>query len=211
MGANPTVAKEEKLVQKVKHLLRRLGCPRWLHHFGPKTYEFIDHLCALLMRAFNRLSYRRVKQLFDLFGKRCPSKSSLQRTAKKLNSGFWQRVLKITSGQQYLVAIYSTCLSRTNQSHHYLRRTDGKMPKVPIKVSVAFDTKKKKYRAAKIGVLLTHNVRDAIPLLKKIKPKILVADKGYDSDNIHEYCEGNKISAHILIRNWQKVRQHNTR
>lgn len=209
MGANPTVAKEEKLVQKVKHLLRRLGCPRWLHHFGPKTYEFIDHLCALLMRAFNRLSYRRVKQLFDLFGKRCPSKSSLQRTAKKLNSGFWQRVLKITSGQHYLVAIDSTCLSRTNPSYHYLKRIDGKMPKVPIKVSVAFDTRKKKYCAAKIRVLPAHDVKDAIPLLKKTSPKVLVADKGYDANFIHLYCRKNKIRAHVPLRKLGKVRHHN--
>jgi len=203
------VTKEEKLVKKVKYLLRRLGCPRWLHHFGPKKYEFIEHLCALLMRAFCRLSYRRVKQLFDLLGKRCPSKSALQATAAKLNSGFWQRVLKITSGKPYLVAIDSTCLARTNPSYHYLKRIDGKMPKVPIKVSIAFDTKKKRYCAAKIRVLPAHDVRDAIPLLKKIKPKILVADKGYDSNNIHEYCKQNKINAHIPLRNWQKTRHHN--
>lgn len=201
--------KEVKLVKKVKHLLKRLGCPRWLHHFGPKKYEFIEHLCALLMRAFCRLSFVRVKQLFDLLGKRCPSKSALQYTAAKLNSGFWQRILKITSGQSYLVAIDSTCLARTNPSYHYLKRIDRKMPKVPIKVSVAFDTRKKKYCAAKIRVLPAHDVRDAIPLLRRIEPKILVADKGYDSNNIHKYCKQNKISVHIPMRNLQKVRHHN--
>ena len=209
VGWYPTVKKEEKLVKKVKHLLRRLGCPRWLHHFGPKKYEFFEHLCALLMRSFCRLSYRRIKQLFDLLGKRCPSKSALQATAAKLNSGFWQRVLQITSGKNYLVAIDSTCLSRTNPSYHYLRRIDGKMPKVPIKVSIAFDTRKKKYCAAKIRVLPAHDVRDAIPLLKKINPKILVADKAYDSNKIHEYCKQNKILAHIPLRNWKKPRHHN--
>ncbi len=74
--------KETKLVKKVKRLLRRLGWPRWLHHFGPKKYEFWQHLVALLLRFFCRLSYRRVKQLLDLLGMICPSKSSLQRTAK---------------------------------------------------------------------------------------------------------------------------------
>ena len=203
------MTKEEKLVKKVKHLLRHLGCPRWLHHFGPKKYEFAEHVCALLTRAFCRLSYRRTKQFLNMLGKTCPSKSALQATAAKLDSGFWQRVLKITSGQQYIVAIDSTGLARTNPSYHYLKRIDGQIPKIPIKLSVAFDTRKKKYCAAKIRVLPAHDVRDAIPLLKKISPKILVADKGYDSNNIHEYCKQNKIRAHIPLRKLGKARHHN--
>ena len=190
-------------------MLRRLGCPRWLHHFGPKKYEFFEHLFALLVRAFCRLSYRRVKQFLDLLGLCCPSKSALQATAAKLDSVFWQQVLQITSGQPYLVAIDSTCLSRTNPSYHYLKRINGKMPKVPIKVSVAFDTRKKKYCAAKIRVLPAHDVRDAIPLLKKIKTKVFVADKGYDANAIHLYCKKNKIRAHIPLRKLGKVRHHN--
>jgi hypothetical protein len=176
--------KEIKLVKKVKRLLRLLGCPRWLHHYGPKTYEFLEHLCALLMRAFGRLSFVRVVELFDLLGIKCPRKSALQETAAKLDASFWQRVLKATSGQAYLVGIDSTCLSRSNPSYHYLRRIDGKMPCVPVKLSVAFDTRKKKYCAAKIRVLPAHDVRDARYLLKHSNSKIVVADKGYRSEKL---------------------------
>ena len=105
-----------KLVKKVKHLLKKIGCPRWLHHFGPKKYEFYEHFCALMVRCYTNLSFRRIKYLFDLIGIRCPSKSALQYTSKKLSSGFWDNLLKITSGNTYLVAIDSTGLSRTNPS-----------------------------------------------------------------------------------------------
>jgi transposase-like protein len=192
--------KEEKLVNKVKRLLRRLGCSRWLHHYGPKTYEFLDHFIALLIRFFCRLAYRRVKKLLDLLGIKCPTKSSLQRTAKKLDSAFWQKVLKATSGNAYLIAIDSTGLSRTNPSYHYLKRIDGKMPKVPVKVSVAFDTRKKKFCAAKIRVLPAHDIKDAKILLKQSKPKVFVADKAYDANWLHKYCNENGIKAHIPIR-----------
>ena len=186
--------KEDKLVKKVKRLLKRLGCPRWLHHFGPKTYEFREHFVALLVRYFCRLSYRKVKQLFDLLGRRCSSKSALQYTAAKLSSGFWQKVLELTSGgSHYLVAIDSTGLSRTNPSYHYLRRIDGKIPKVPIKLSTAFDTRKKKFCAAKIRVLPAHDSRDAKKLLEHSKPKIVVADKGYNSEKLYKYATENKI------------------
>ena len=180
--------KEIKLVKKVKRLLRLLGCPRWLHHYGPKTYEFLEHLCALLMRAFGRLSYVRVVQLFDLLGIKCPRKSALQETAAKLDANFWQRVLKVTSGQAYLIGIDSTCLSRSNPSYHYLKRIDGKMPKVPIKMSVSFDTWKKKYCAAKIRVLPAHDVRDARYLLLHSNPKIATADKGYRSEKLNKFA-----------------------
>lgn len=182
------MTKENKLVKKVKRLLRRLGCPRWLHHFGPKTYQFYEHLCALLIRSFCRLSYRRVHQLCDLLGLRCPSKSALQYTAKKLSAGFWQKVLNATSSTPYLIAIDSTGLSRTNPSYHYLHRIDRKMPRVPVKLSVAFDTRRKKYCAAQIRVLPAHDIRDAPQLLTESNAKIAVADKAYSSENLYRHA-----------------------
>ena len=204
------MVKECKLIKKVKRLLRRLGCPRWLHHFGPKTYEFYEHFCALFVRFFCRLSFERVKQLFDLLGFRCPSKSALHYTSKKLTASFWERVLKMTSGTAYLVALDSTGLSRTNPSYHYLKRIDGKMPKVPIKVSVAFDTRKKKFCAAKIRVLPAHDIKDAKYLLLRSKPKIAVADKAYSSEELYKYAAEKDIflcipkRSNVLRGRWRK-------
>lgn len=201
--------KETKLIKKVKRLLKRLGQPRWLNHYGPKTYEFYEHLSALLIRFFCKLSYRRTKQLLDLLGIRCPSKSSLHRTAKKLDGRFWQRAIKATSGCPYLVAIDSTGFSRLNPSYHYLKRIDGKIPKVPVKLSAAFDTHKKKFCAANVRVLSSHDIRDAKALLLQSKPKILVADKAYDARWIHELCKKLGIKPHIPVRNWGNPRFKN--
>jgi len=208
-GAHPTMKKEIKLVNKVKRLLRRLGHPRWLHHFGPKTYEFYEHLSALLIRFFCRLAYRRTKYFLDLLGIRCPSKSSLQRTAKKLSAEFWQKILKATSGCAYLVAIDSTGFARVNPSYHYLRRIDGKIPKIPVKLSVAFDTRKKKFCAARVKVLPAHDIKDVKILLRDTNPKVLVADKAYDARWIHELCKNLGIKPQIPVRNWGKPRFRN--
>jgi len=40
--------REEKLTREIKRLLRQIGAPRFLHHFGPKKYELKQHLFALL-------------------------------------------------------------------------------------------------------------------------------------------------------------------
>ena len=197
---------KNKLVNKVKRLLKRLRMPRWLHHFGPKKYEFYEHFIALSIRFFCKLSYRRVKQLLDLLDIRCPSKSALQYTSEKLDTNFWSRVLNISCGKSYLVAIDSTGFSRTNPSYHYLKRINGCLPKIPIKVSTAFDTRKKKFAAAKIRVLPAHDIKDVKYLIEKSKPKVIAADKAYDANWLHEYCQEKGIKAHIPIRNKGKPR-----
>ena len=195
--------RENKLVNKVKRLLRRLRCPRWLHHFGPKKYEFYEHISALIIRYYCRLSYRRTVKLLDLFGFICPSKSALQFTANKIRSALWNKILEITSGiKHHIIAIDSTGLSRTNPSYHYLRRIDGKIPKIPIKLSIAFDTKLKKFCSAKIRVLPSHDTQDVKALLRNLRFNILVADKGYDANWIHKYCYERNIKAHIPIRDY---------
>ena len=178
--------KKNKLVKKIKRLLRRLGCPRWLHRRGPKTYEFLEHLCALVVRCYCRLSYRRASFFLDLLGIRCPSKSALNYTAKKLNAGFWRRVLAATSGVAHLVALDATGFTRSSPSYHYLRRIDGQMPRVSVKLNAAYDTRKKKFCAAKVRVLPAHDIRDAAWLLKQSAPSVAVADRGYTSEKLHE-------------------------
>ena len=201
--------KEEKLVNKIKRLLRRLKVPRYLHRFGPKTYEFYEHLQALIIRTFCKLSYARVKQLLDSLGIRCPSKSALHYTTHRISSALWQKMLELTSGgMHYLIALDSTGFSRINPSYYYLRRINGAMPKIPVKLSCTFDTRKKKFCAAKIRVLPAHDIKDAESLIKKSKPEIVVADKGYDANSLHKYCNENDIEAHIPIRNYGKVKHH---
>ena len=198
--------KETKFVNKIKRLLKRLGFPRWLHHFGPKKYEFYEHICSLLIKIYCKFSYRRTVYFLDLLGFKCPSKSALQYNSKKLRKEFWNKILRATSGDSYLVALDSTGFSRENPSYHYLKRIDGKMPKIPIKLSCAFDTRKKKFCSANVRVLPAHDVKDAEMLIKKSNPKIIVADKAYDSNKVHVLCNELGIKAHIPIREYGRVR-----
>ena len=201
--------KEERLVNKLKRLLRRLKVPRYLHKFGPKTYEFYEHLQALVVKAYCKLSYRRINYILNSLGIRCPSKSALHYTMQRISSAFWQKMLELTSGgMHYLVALDSTGFSRENPSYHYLRRINGAIPKIPVKLSCTFDTKKKKFCAAKIRVLPAHDIKDAKYLLDKTDAEIAVMDKAYDANWLHEYCLKNNVQAHIPIREYGKVRHH---
>ena len=202
--------KEELIQNKVKHLIKRLGLPRWLHHFGPKTYELYEHLVALLTRHYCKgLSYRKIVNLLRMFGIRCPSKSSLQRTMYKLPKWMWDKALAITSGiKHHIVAIDGTGFSRTNPSYHYLRRIDGKMPKKYVKLTAALDTRNKKWCAAVVRILPRHDMKDAINLIKRSNPKKIVMDKAGDAERLHKYCYENGIEAHIPLKNYGKPKHH---
>ena len=204
------MVKEVKLVNKVKRLIRRLGCPRFLNRYGPKKYEVYVYLSCLLIRHFCQLSYRRLKKLLDLLDITCPSKSALQYNSVRIPSWLWNRVLDITSGMKHhIVALDGTGFSRTNPSYYYLRRIDGKMPKVHVKLSAALDTKNKKWCKAKVRIIPRHDMKDAKHLIKNLKTRIIVADKGYDANSLHKYCYENKIETHIPLRDYGKTRRGN--
>jgi hypothetical protein len=198
--------KEVKLVNKIKRLLKRLKCPKYMHHFGPKTYEFYQHVVALVIRWYCRLSYRRVVKLLNLLDIDCPSKSALQYNACRLKTSWWNKIIELTSGNKHdIVALDATGICRTNPSYHYLKRIDGKMPRMFVKLNASLDVKNKKFCAAKIRIIPAHEIKDAKILIKRSHANIMVADKGYDANWLHEYCFENNIEAHIPIRDYGKV------
>jgi len=198
----PTMAKAERLVQKVKRLLRRLKLPRQLHHYGPKIYALWQHLLALVVRAVFGWSYRRTCRILVDLSVEAPTYSALAKMAKRMPSALWQRALAATcSTHVHVAAIDGTFFERNQPSYHYLRRIDRKGPGgIPVKASILVDTRRKKVLAARIRVLPAHDVRDVVALLKHCMPHILVADKGYDSEAVHEHCFEHGITSMIPIK-----------
>ena len=196
--------KENKLINKVKRLLSKIGCPRWLHHFGPKKYELLDHLFALLCKQMWQLSYRKITSILSMLGINCPSKSALQYNAKRIPFSIWQKLLQITANKAYIIAIDSTGMSRNIVSFHYLWRIDRDKPSTkPIKLSIAVDTAKKKIFSARVrSSFWSNDTKDVKYLIKRIKrkPRILVADKAYDSEAIHEFASNIGIKTFIPLK-----------
>lgn len=195
---------KNKLVNKIKLLLRKIGCPRWLHHFGPKKYELFDHCFALLCKQLWQLSYRQITSSLQMLGIKCASKSALQYNAKRIPFSLWQRLLKATTRDAYMIAIDSTGISRNMVSFHYLWRIDRKSPtSKPLKLSLAVDTSRKTVLAARIRASFWSNdVRDVKYLINNLKtpPKLLAADKAYDAEFIHEFANDKGIRAVIPLK-----------
>ena len=205
--------KKTKLTNKVKRLLKRLGCPRWLHHFGPKKYEFWQHAVALLVKQECRLGYRRVSRLMNWLGFHVPTYSALAKMAKRVPLVLWQNILKLTASfKVYIASIDGTGMSRPLPSPYYYRRIDKPYPvEIPLKLSMAIGTRRKKIMSIRLRAKSAHDIKDAKYLVKRIpsKPKYLVADKGYDADWLHRYCQERGIKTCIPMRNYGKSRHNN--
>lgn len=196
--------KEAKLIKKIKGLLKKAGIPRWFHHFGPKTYEFWQHIFALFVKQACKLSYRRVVKLLELLGIKVPSYSALCKVNKKVTKIMEQLFYQTCAFAEINVAsIDATGMSRTNPSWHYIKRIDCKKPvKHALKLSYMVDTKRKKILALRCRARARHDTLDVKYLVKRMssKPKILVADKGYDAEWIHKFAYEQGIITMIPCR-----------
>ena len=209
--------KTNKLTRKIKRFLKSIGCPRYLHHFGPKKYETSEHILALMLKEVCRMSFRRLANFLKMLGFEVPTYSALCKSRKRIPKWIWNKLLKLTAGlSSGIVAIDGTGFSRTNPSFHYIKRIDRREPvKNYSKLSAIFDIIRRKFLALRIRMKPRHDVKDAKQLIKKTKPKKLFADTGYDSEKIHEFCYWNKIQTfikprkNVRIRGFRKMQMEN--
>ena len=164
---------ELKLVKKVKHLIKKAGLPRWLHHYGPKKYEFLHHAIAYLFKQECKLGYRRVVRLLRGLGFKCPYPSALWTSFNKISLPLWQRLLAATSGSRVnIVALDAFGWSRPVSSPYYYKRIDKPYPvDIPLKFSLAINTSTKKILALRLRSKKAHDIRDFNYLIKRLPCK----------------------------------------
>jgi hypothetical protein len=207
--------KQNKLINKVKRLIRRAGLPRWLHNYGPKKYEFWQHALALIIKQECKLGYRRVSNFLNMLGFSTPTYSALAKMIGRIGLNLWQSILRATSPNALnLVAIDGSGMSRPLPSPYYYRRIDKPYPiEIPLKLSIAVDTRTKKIVSLRVRSKRSHDIKDAKYLIRNLpsKPKCIIADKGYDAEWLHQFCNDRGIDTCIPIRNYGKPRVGITR
>ena len=195
--------KEVKLAKKIFSLLSSAKCPRFLHQFGPKTYELAQHVFGLLVKEVCQMSFRRVSNLLSMLWFDVPSYSALCKRRKKIPVKLWQDLLNLTAGVcSGEIAIDSTGLSLNNPSFHYIKRIDSPRPvRGYAKVSVAYDTEMRKFCSVRIRTKPRHDIMDVRYLLKRVKRlKNFYGDSAYDAEWLHEYCFELGVQTYIKPR-----------
>jgi len=196
---------ENRLLKKVKRLVKRAGLPLFLHHFGPKTYFFAEHVLALVIREYCRLSLRKVSALLSGLGANCPSYSALCKVVKRVPRALWNALFKATIQfrSTFIAAFDGTYYSRSNPSYHYLKRTKKKNPKAVVQVDALLDTRRKKWLTPPSTRLKrVHETKDIRPLIQDALPIVKIAiDKVADDEKIHRELERDyHIQPYIPIR-----------
>ena len=204
-----TMKKQERLINKIKHLLRKIGCPRWLHHFGPKKYLSRQHVLGLFIKEVFRLSYRRAIKFLDEFYNFKPHWTTLQKFRKRMPLSFWQRLLAYTvEGPVDVAAIDGTSLQRSNPSTHYIKRIDRTDNiSVPIYLNVMVDVVRRKFIAVRHHTKKSGEVKDVKYLVDQVMEEIelILMDKAYDSEKLHRYLRSIGIfSVAPVKKNWAK-------
>ena len=198
------MTKQGRLERKIQRLLRRLGWPRWLHRYGPKRYEVRQHLMVLLIWSSLPVGFRRAVALLRDLGQVVPTYSAVAKFFHRLSTIERRAVLAATTRQQpvAVAAIDSTCFGRSQPSYHYLRRIDGKTPRVPVKWSILVATNDGHILATRGRVRPAHDTRDVKTVLDRCTAPVkkLVGDKGYDSERVHQTCHERGIISIIPIR-----------
>lgn len=192
--------KEIRLVKKLSKLLKQLNQREYLHHYGPKKFKFIHHIFALLLKEVLKCSFRRISWFLKEFEVKAPTYSALCKSRKRIPLQLWNSLLRLTSGESSgFIAVDGTGFSRTNPSHHYVKRIDAKKPvKSYAKLSALFDVVKKKFTGLKVRIKPSHDMKDVKPLVNNSsRIRKLFGDSAYDAESLHELCFWRKIQTLI--------------
>lgn len=200
--------KKKRFIKKLNALIKRSGVPRWLHHFGPKTYTTWQHLKAIFLKEKLKCSYRDLcgdfLPYFSVYNE-LPHDSTLKKFAKRIPLHIWNTILQWSAQADYCLygAIDATGISRTNASGYYLKRIDSDNPvKKHLKLSVMIDVERRKFLSAKLRAKQAHDTKDVKYLVNNspILPEINLLDKGYDDNKIHSFFREQGVYSIIPVR-----------
>ena len=201
--------KEERLVNKIRCLIRQAGLPRFLHRFGPKKFLLWQLCLGLLIKEVFRLSYRRAMKFLEEFYGIKLHWTTLQKFRKRVPLAIWQTLLKFTVKNPIAIAVIDgTSMQRNNPSMHYLKRIDREDKiSIPIYLNVMVDAIRRKFVAIRHHATKCGEVPDAYYLLKQFSDEIelVVMDKLYDSEKLHRFLRESRTYSIIPVKkNWAK-------
>lgn len=187
-------------------IMRALGIPEYLTEKSNHLFSYPQKIALLVMMELRKLSFRRFEEesdsminAFNVIGlEKCPDYSTLCRFRKKLNP---EHLALVTMAFSAIVAANAIILvdgsaeANYNRSAHYEKRLDEfgqKRINTFTKMSLAVDYETKIIVCGEVDAVNfhKHDTKDIPSIVAKLKESDLdieyfVADRGYDSEEIH--------------------------
>jgi transposase len=217
-----------KVVNEVGVWLDNEKVPLYSGPFSKMLYTQHQLLKGLVIKTLFRLRYRQLVELLEVSDalrhriglNKVPHYTTFQkfsarfpcRTLHQLISGIAK---KICSGTLNL-SIDSTGFSLDYSSYHYSTRIKRmEHNRSYVKTTLAVDTRTQCVAAVKIRLKRRHDTVDAIPILNKARflgrIQTVVADRGYDSEELMQYIEHEIRAKPIIALKYAKKPLNKTR
>jgi hypothetical protein len=192
---------ENKLHKQIIKLCHSLELPLHYNKKGPKLFTNYQRVGLIILFLRSKKSLIEfIKELFEsrwpiwLSLKEIPGKSTLHDWMKLFNLNFLRKLIEQTVSQEKpsVMAIDATGIDSWQRSRHYERRrkqcgfSEEHMPYA--KADVLVDTKKKLVYDFTFRIKPRHDVLGAKTIFKRLKVKnvLILGDKGYDAEELHQ-------------------------
>lgn len=190
--------------------------PKFSSKFSNKIYDNHQKMIILIFRYKMRMTYRGILKFFRFSGlarallnlKRIPDHSTLVKFHKRINATMLDGLL--CKKEVITSAIDSSGFETSHMSYHYANawnRQDKRKYRRYLKVSIAIDTDSQYILSQKIRLGPRNDNIDFESVMKNIRCRFVVADKGYDSKS-NRYFVLRKMKAYPHIP-YRKISRRN--
>ena len=237
MGCRKHARRADKLagvINTAMDALIGLGVPKYSSLKSKHTYSDHAEISLLILRQYLGVSYARLcDNLYSLKSVmrasgigRIPHPSTLRKFANRVHNNILNDVLRVMSlmvnGNGMTVAVDATGFSCSNASRHFVKRLKEMGSYVSnvrdyVKTTLAVDTETLMVLACKTSISNVHDVKHIPEILDKLAHdkfdvKHVLADRGYDSENVHESIRA-RLGADTVIptRNNTEMTKHGIR
>src|SRR3989338_4391466 len=168
--------KENRIIRKIKRLLKRAGLKPYLHKVGPKKYKFWKHFFCLLVKQASKMSYERVSVFLRDLGFQAPNPSALCKCLKRLTVKQLELLLQATNEfkKTLVAAVDGLHHSQVNPSFAYLKRIKRGLPRKTTQSVGVYDTRRKKWLAVKTRRKAIGEYKLATKAMKKLVTLIAI-------------------------------------
>lgn len=203
---------EKELYVAIKELFHSGASRMYRNHYGPKIYTDLQRVALLVLRIRSGYTYKRFCQEYlpeskwpQWLGLReLPSKSSLHRWAEQFDMSLLRKLNKqlLANEKPRVLAIDGTGLDADSKTAHYAHRIRAPMKKGP-KLDILVDTDSLLVHDWSLLLKPRHDAYVAKNLLNRTPHRgvLILADKGYDSEQLYEICYHKNNRFFAPIRN----------
>jgi hypothetical protein len=214
-----------RMARTMMRIIKRARIPPYLHKRSNHMFTVWQRLILLVLRQYEYKSYRRfIDFLHECIGvqeflglSRIPHYTTLQKAAARLTHGILIRILESfvlhSKIRKIFAGIDSTGLSHGEASYYYTKR--AKLRRKFVKISICADMRRQLICGIKIRHRRRHDSVDFAPLLKQatrlVPVGIIVADRGYDSEQNHIMTENLGIPRTVIRPKYESLQVYKTK